>query len=175
MDEGDDYEDDGGTDFKFNSIALAMIQDNAALSITNSAGETENYDVYISSRPGLGNHTFVNSTSDQTINPLYYGVTSTESGFSEADVEGLGTNEITNDNTQVWDEVTVGVGEYLLFAFPVRLGTPTFKDYVTGFAISWVDGAPETVSVTNSNAWTEDYYVWRSNQPELGAITVESY
>lgn len=168
MNAGSDYEDDGGTSFKFNSIAIAMTQDNAALSITNSAGYTENYDVYISDVANLGNHTFTNTTAVQSINPLYYGKTTTTSGYSEADVEGLATNEITNDNTQTWDSITTGATEYMLFAFPKRLGIPTF--WVGGFEGGFE--SPETVSVTNTNGWTEDYYVWRSTNSNLGATVV---
>lgn len=170
LDEGDDYEDDGGTDFRFDGIAIAMTRDTTTLSITNSAGYTENYEVYVSDLANLGSGTFMTSTSDLTINPLYYGKTTTTSGYSEADIEGLGTNEITNDNTQVWDAVTTGAGEYMLFAFPKRLGIPTF--WVGGFEGGFE--SPETVSVTNSNGWTEDYYAWRSTNSNLGETVVET-
>jgi len=168
LDEGSDYETDGGTDFKFNSIAIAMTQDNATLSITNSAGYTENYDVYVSDLASLGNHTFVANTSDQTIDPLYYGITEKTDTFLEADIEGLTNHPVTNDNTQVWSSVTTGVGEYMLFAFPKRLGTVSF--WVGGFEGGFE--APETVSVTNVNGWTEDYYVWRSSNSNLGVSNV---
>jgi hypothetical protein len=170
MDEGDDYEDDGGTDFLFNGIACAMIRDNANLSITNSAGFTEGYDVYVSKLANLGNHTFVANTTDQTIDPLYYGITEKEDTFLEADIEGLTNHPNTNDNTQVWTAVTTGVGEYMLFAFPKRLGIPTF--WVGGFEGGFE--APETVSVTNANGWTEDYYAWRSSNSNLGSTVVET-
>ena len=79
----------------------------------------------------LGNHTLVTTTSASQIDPLYYGITEKTDTFTEADIEGLATNEITNDNTQIWDAVTTGVNEYMLFAFPKRLGTVTF--WVGGF------------------------------------------
>jgi len=170
MDEGDDYEDDGGTDFKFKGIALAMIRDNDNLSITNSAGYTEGYDVYVSKLANLGSSTLYAQTTDQTINPLYYGKTTKTSGYNESDIEGLEKSEITNDNTQVWDPITTGEGEYMLFAFPKRLGTVTF--WVGGFEGGFED--PETVSVTNSNGWTEDYYAWRSENANLGETEVET-
>jgi hypothetical protein len=58
----------------------------------------------------------------------------------------------------------------MLFAFPKRLGTVTF--WVGGFQGGFED--PETVSVTNANGWTEDYYVWRSTNSNLGATVVET-
>jgi hypothetical protein len=166
---GDDYEDDGGTGFLFNSIACAF-KPPETVSITNSAGYVENYKVYASYQANLGSHTLVTSTSNTQINPLYYGKTTKTSGFTEADVEGLANSPITNDNTQVWNSVTTGAGEYMLFAFPKRLGIPTF--WVGGFEGGFE--APETVSVTNSNGWAEDYYVWRSTNSNLGPTIVET-
>jgi len=170
LDEGDDYEDDGGTDFKFNSIAIAMAQDNAALSITNTAGYTEGYDVYVSTLASLGNYTFVANTSDQTINYLYYGTTVKTDTFLEADIEGLANSTASNDNTQTWTAVVTGVGEYMLFAFPKRLGLVTF--WVGGFSGGFE--SPETVSVTNVNGWSENMYVWRSTNANLGSVVVET-
>ncbi len=164
---GSDYESDGGTGFLFNSISCAF-SGHAYVSVVNSAGYTENYKVYASNLPNLGNSSLVTTTSVASINPLYYGVTSKTDTFTEADVEGLANSEITNDNTQTWDAVNSGVGEYLLFAFPKRLGTITF--WVGGFEGGFED--PETVSITNSNGWTEDYYVWRSENSNLGSTTV---
>ena len=101
---------------------------------------------------------------------MYYGLTVKTDTFLEADIEGLGTNEITNDNTQTWSSVTTGVGEYMLFSFPKRLGIPTF--WVGGFEGGFE--SPETVSVTNANGWTEDYYAWRSTNSNLGETSVET-
>jgi len=167
--DGDDYEDDGTSGFKFNNIACAF-QSPETVSITNSAGYTENYKVYASYQKNLGSHTLATSTAATQINPLYYGTTEKEDTFLEADIEGLGTNEITNDNTQAWDAVTTGVGEYMLFAFPKRLGDVAF--WVGGFEGGFE--SLETVSVTNANGWTEDYYAWRSTNSNLGETLVET-
>lgn len=152
----------------FNGIVCPMTQDSATLSITNSAGLTENYKVYVSNLANLGNSSLQLSTSSQLINKLYYGKTSATSGFSEADVEGLANSLASNDNTQTWNSVTAGAGEYLLFAFPTRLGIPTF--FVGGFEGGFE--SPETVSITNANGYTENYYVWRSTNANLGATIV---
>lgn len=163
---GDGPEDSG---FKYNSIACAF-RPPETVSVTNSAGKTENYKVYASYEKGLGSHSLVTSTSASQINPLYYGKTTKTDTYLESDVVGLATSEITNDNTQVWDAVTTGVGEYMLFAFPTRLGIPTF--WVGGFEGGFE--SPETVSVTNVNGWTENYYVWRSTNSNLGSTVVET-
>jgi len=166
---GDDYEDDGHTGFLFNSIACAF-KAPEIVSITNAAGFTEDYDVYACEVANLGSATLITSTGNSTINPLYYGKTVKTDTFLEADVEGLANSEVTNDNTQTWDSVTTGSGEYMLFAFPKRLGTVSF--WVGGFEGGFE--SPETVSVTNANGFTEDYYVWRSTNSNLGATVVET-
>lgn len=153
----------------FNGVTCPF-QTVATVSHTNEAGFTENYKVYASTNANLGSSTLTTSTSSTLINSLYYGVTTTASGYSEADVEGLANSTITNDNTQTWSEVTAAAGEYLLFAFPVRLGSVVF--YVGGFEGGFE--SPETVSVTNVNGYTENYYVWRSTNSGLGATTVET-
>jgi len=153
----------------FNGVTCPF-QAVATVSHTNEAGFTENYKVYASTNANLGSSTLTTSTSSTLINNLYYGATTTASGYSEADVEGLANSVITNDNTQIWNQVTAATGEYLLFAFPARLGTVVF--YVGGFEGGFE--SPETVSVTNVNGYTENYYVWRSTNSGLGATTVET-
>ena len=173
---GDDYEDDsGGTGFRFNGMTAAF-ETKEIVSITNSAGYTENYEAYGSTLANLGNSTLTTYTSRQELNEIYYGVTSKSSGYTETDVEGLANSPITDDSTQTWSEVTAGVGEYLLFCFPKRWGEKgtayTFYDNGTGFEASFEDA--ETVSVTNSQGWTEDFYVYRSENANLGAITIRT-
>jgi len=166
---GADYESDGGTGFLFNSIACSMKAPETVY-ITNSAGYPENYKVYASNSSALGNSSLQLSTSAQSIDNLYYGKTTKTSTFLESDIEGLANSSITNDNSQVWSSVTTGAGEYMLFSFPKRLGIPTF--WVGGFEGGFE--SPETVSVTNINGWTEDYYAWRSTNSNLGATVVET-
>jgi len=174
---GDDYEDDGGgTGFRFDGKTCAF-DTKETVSITNSAGYTENYDVYGSKIANLGNHTLYTYTSRQELNTIYYGVTSKTDTYTEADVEGLAESSTTNtyDGT-VWNTLSPGAGEYLLFAFPKRWGEKgtsySFYDNGTGFEASFQDA--ETVSITNSCGWTEDFYVYRSVQPNLGSIDIRS-
>jgi hypothetical protein len=57
------------------------------VSITNSAGLTENYKVFASTLTELGNSTLSLSTSSTTINYLYWGELNKASGYTESDVE----------------------------------------------------------------------------------------
>jgi hypothetical protein len=173
---GNDYEDCGGTGFLFNSIACAF-SGHAYVSVTNSAGYTENYKVYASNLPNLGNHSLVTTTTTATINTIYYGVLAKAGTFTESDVESLSESSTTNtyDGT-IWTTITAGVGEYLIFAFPKRWGEKgtayTFYDNATGFEAAFLSA--ETVSITNSNGWSEDFYVYRSENANLGAVTIRS-
>ena len=98
----------------------------------------------------------------------YYGVTTKENTYTEADVLGLGYDSLIN---VIENEVTItaGAGQYILYACPTRFGPPTFT--VNG----WDDGfqAPEIVSITNSKGYTESYYVSRTDHSNLGEITIE--
>jgi hypothetical protein len=173
---GDDYENDGGgTGFRFKGMTCSF-ETKETVSVTNGNGFTENYDVYGSTLSNLGNSTLYTYTSRQELNKIYYGVTSKTSGYTETDIESLSQSEITDDSTQVWNEVSPGVGEYLLFCFPKRWGEKgtdyTFYDNSTGFQAAFEDA--ETVSVTNQNSWTEDFYVYRSENSNLGNIVIET-
>jgi len=166
---GTDYEDDGaGTGFIFNSITCACALDNAALSITNTAGYAENYDVVVSTTANLGNHTLTTYSTAQTTNTIYWGY-HTDTSATEATIEGLsgGSSAASNDNTRTFT-VTTGANQYIYFAYPKRLGAVTF--YVGGF-----EGGFESVdtdSVGNSNGWSEDYYSYRSSNANLGEVEV---
>jgi hypothetical protein len=156
----------------FNSV-MCPFEDIATVSVTNSAGYVENYKVYRSTLPALGNSTLTVSTSDTRINRIYYGGTSVTSSFTEANVEGLDQSSVTNDQTQIWTSITLDAGEYFLFAIPSRLSTPTFWDNSTGFGASFE--SPETVAVTNVNGQTENYKVFRStNILGPGAFILET-
>jgi hypothetical protein len=147
------------TGFLFNSVTCPF-ESVATVSVTNSAGYIENYSVYRSTNAALGNSTLTTSTTSNLINRIYYGGSTTASSYSEADVEGLDQSSVTNDQTQTWTTITLGAGEYFIFAMPSRLSTPTFYDNDTGFEAAFE--SPETVSVTNVNGYTENYSVFRS-------------
>jgi len=164
---GQSYEIDGTTGFLFNGVSCAMQLADIA-SVTNSAGFVENYQVYASYQKNDGNSLLQLSTSNLTINRLYYGITIKTDSYAESDVEGLVNSSITNNNKQTWNSVTAGIDEYLLFAFPKRLGEVSFTfGMLTG---GFLD--PETVDVTNVNGWAENYYVWRSLHSNIGPTVI---
>jgi hypothetical protein len=174
---GTDYETNGngGTGFRFSGVTCAF-QPKETVSVTNTAGYTENYYVYGSTVAGLGNFSLYTYTSKTTLNKIFYGLTTKTDTFIESDVQDLLYGSITDDSTQTWSSLTAGVNDYLLFAFPKRWGINgtdyTFYDNGTGFAASF--NAPETVSITNSEGWSEDFYVYRSVNKGLGTIVIRT-
>lgn len=100
-------------------------------------------------------------------NKKYWGTTTIPSGYSDSDISSLGNNEISNVTSKVFT-VSPGATEYIIYAYPTRLGTTTFT--VGGFEGGFQP--PETVSVTNSNGFTENYYAYRSTNMNLGTTTV---
>jgi hypothetical protein len=101
------------------------------------------------------------------VNRRFWGITTKTSGYTESDIEGLASNELSNSKAQT-KTITAGSGDYLCFSWPARLGTGTF--YVGTFEGGFE--SPETVSVTNASGFAEDYYIYRSTQDNLGSTTV---
>ena len=173
------YSNLSSANFTYDGFIVNM-ESAETIEVTNDSGFVEDYEVYRSTEKNLGDHTL---RSDQATaqNYIYHGGASKTDTYTEADIEGLDESQITNDNTQVWAELSLGA-EYVLFAQPDRLATPSFWDNGTGFAadMSGLGGTQpdpdyETVSVTNTNGFTEDYKVWRSsNLLGPGNFTLET-
>ena len=99
-------------------------------------------------------------------NNIFYGI-SILSTLTEATVESL-ANKILSNTKNRSITLTALTEDYLYYALPVRLGTVSFN--VGGF-----DGgfeSPITVSITNPSGFTEDYYVYRSTNKNLGTTTI---
>ncbi len=110
------------------------------------------------------------ATSTITINfynRRYWGISTVASGYTEADVEVLGSNDLANARAKTFT-VNATAGNYIIYSYPTRLGTATFT--VGGFEGGFQD--PETVSVTNASGYTENYYVYRSTNSGLGSTSV---
>lgn len=103
------------------------------------------------------------------LNYIYDGVSTKSSGWTSADIRALSEAYRSNDNTRVFD-VTAGVGEYIVYAAPTRLGLVNF--YIGAVAGGFL--SPVTINVTNAQGYTESYYVWRSANSGLGPTTVKT-
>lgn len=129
-----------------------------------SAGTTYTFELFASAVSG-------NATATNVVqfdNYIYYGISSKSSGFVAADVTGL-TTILSNNKGQTFT-VNATAGNYIIYALPVRLGTVVFV--VGGFQGGF--NVPETISVTNTNGYVENYYVYSSGNAGLGSTTVQA-
>ena len=102
-------------------------------------------------------------------NDRYWGVTSISNGiYTSTDItSGLGNSDLVNSIPKTFT-VNPGSGQYIVYAYPSRLGTATFS--VGGFAGGFLPAV--TVSVTNGSSFVENFSVYRSVNSNLGSTTV---
>lgn len=74
--------------------------------------------------------------------------------------------------------VTAGEGEYIYYCLPERIGKCVFTVGVLSGGFTLVefvkdDGSKvETMDFTNDSGYTEPYYIYRSNNPNVGTVSV---
>lgn len=101
-------------------------------------------------------------------NRRYWGVSPISSGtYSSADVRAVANNDLVDSIPNSFT-LAPGSGEYILYAYPARLGTATFT--VDSFQGGFLPAV--TASVTNASGFTENYSVYRSFNSNLGSTTV---
>lgn len=115
-----------------------------------------------------GNPAKTATTTLSFLNKLYYGK-KTIGTINSAFVLSL-TGELNATRNKAFTETT-GAGEYLWVAYPTAYGLGTFK--TNGFNGGF--NSPITISFTNASGHTEDYYVYRSTNENLGITNVESF
>jgi len=116
----------------------------------------------------------VEKTKDVTLtyyNERLWGVSTNAAIDTDAEIDTFHDSqnkEISNTRVKTFT-VTAGAGEYIYYIIPSRFGTPTFKvgGFEGGFSLI------ATVSHSNCRGYTENYDVWRSDNPNLGTVTVE--
>lgn len=96
----------------------------------------------------------------------YWGVGVT-GGATEAFIEALASSGLLPSRATSFT-VNPGIAEHIYFAYPDGYGAATFS--VGGFPGGFVLNA--IVPVTNSNGVTQNYRIYQSVQPNLGATTV---
>ena len=98
-------------------------------------------------------------------NGIYYGK-STSTTYDSTLISSL--TKTLSDSKARTITVNAGTGEYIYYCLPTRLGTPNFN--VGGF-----DGGfdkVKTISFTNSDGYTENYDIYKSNNANLGNTTI---
>lgn len=113
--------------------------------------------------------------------------TSTNTTLTEAQIEALASNSLSDT---VAGTHALAAGGYKYFCWPDSFGSPTadtgFKDTATSLAVTMADSTDDAafsntqngwsyalVSVTNANAQTTNYRVYRTRYQLGGAITIQ--
>lgn len=106
------------------------------------------------------------STTITFMNRVYYGAAA--NGTVDSSFILSLTRSLQSSKAQTFS-VTAGSSQYIWYAVPTRYGACTFN--VGGF-----DGGftlVNTISFTNASGYTENYYVYRSDNANLGTQTVK--
>lgn len=109
-----------------------------------------------------GTTTDSKSVSISFVNRIYYGAAADLSDITALD------NVLSDDIARRFT-ATAGSGQYLIYAFPARLGSAQF--YVDSFEGGF--DSPVEQTVTNSQGYSETYKIYKSTNANLGTTTVE--
>lgn len=109
-----------------------------------------------------GNTSATKSVTVTAANQIYYGAAADFSTVTSL-------TKVLSDNKKRTITVNAGQGQYIIYAYPARLGDVTF------FVDSWEGGfePPVEQSITNASGYTETYKIYRSTNASLGETTVE--
>ena len=99
--------------------------------------------------------------------PKVYWGTSEIKTYDNSFVLGLENSTLTS-TTQRNINVNASSTEYIYYVLPSSFSQPTF--IVNGFEGGFIK--EETISFTNASGYTSNYDIWRSNQKNLGSLTV---
>ena len=98
-------------------------------------------------------------------NGRYHGVSNSENYDSDFI---LSLNKTLTNSRACSFTVDCGQGQYIFFAIPTRFGTPTFT--VGGFTGGFIKA--QTLDFENKFGYVESYDIWKSENSNLGNITV---
>lgn len=104
-----------------------------------------------------------NSVSVEAANQIYYGVDTDLSSVTSL------TKVLSNNKGRTFT-VNAGTGQYIIYAYPARLGT-NVEFWVENFEGGFEN--PVELNLTNASGYIEKYYVFRSTNPNLGNTTVD--
>lgn len=109
-----------------------------------------------------GNTSAAKTATVTAANQIYYGAAADFSTVTSL-------TKVLSDNKKRTITVNAGQGEYIIYAYPARLGDVTF------YVDSWEGGfePPVEQSLTNASGYTETYKLYRSTNANLGETTVE--
>ena len=105
------------------------------------------------------------SVSIKFANGKYYG-TAQEGTYDSDFILSLNKEIVTNGKGNI--TVNCDNGQYVYYAIPTRFDTPRFSvgGFVGGFVLV------DTIAFTNIYGYTEDYEIWKSENSNLGLVTI---
>ena len=123
---------------------------------TNTDGaqvyKTKDYNLY------FYNHIFYGQSQLTSINTLPSTLTAVLNGSRTFTIN----TTIQQDNATPY---------YLYYAYPARFGTAIFRDNATNIEGGFQE-QPTSIVYTNARSYSESYFVWRSEQGNLGAVSI---
>lgn len=124
---------------------------------------TQEFTLYVADAKGISDTKKITVSAN---NHSYWGLDA--SGLmTEGTVKGLDYSDLLEKRARTF---TLNPNNsYIYYSYPKRLGTSTF--WANGFAGGFTD--PTTVLVSNDSGYSEDYYVYRSENKLTGSIEIE--
>lgn len=107
------------------------------------------------------------SVSVSFYNKVYYGAASEPSSYNSDFIKSLSGQSLVGSKLSTFT-VNAGAGKYIYYCLPTRYGQCSFS--VGGFSGGFK--LVDTISFTNASNYTENYYVYRSDNASLGNTTV---
>jgi len=112
-----------------------------------------------------GEDTSTQSVSINFCNGIYYGKSSSTTYNSDF-INSF--TKILSDSKEHTVTVNAGIGEYIYYCLPTRLGVPQFT--VGGFSGGF--NKVSSISFTNSSGYSESYDIYKSTNANLGNTTI---
>lgn len=112
-------------------------------------------------------HTSTKSATLKFYNRIYYGVGANVDPITDSFLRGLANSPLSDTKGRTIT-LAPGANQYIWYAVPKRLGTCKFVvgGFEGGFELI------DTFNHLNASGYREDYYVYRSSNPNLGSTTV---
>lgn len=132
------------------------------LSLSPTSVSTTNYTIKATGERG---ESASKSTSISFVNGVYYGVIDESAEINSATIRSM-TRKLQNSKS-LTVTITPSSTEYIAFAFPARLGTPTFK--MGGFETTC---NCTTIQFENASGYIESYNVYTTTYTGLGKTDV---
>ena len=107
-------------------------------------------------------------TSITFLNWVYYGVAKKPTTYDSALTLSL-TKKLTDSKVSYFDVNARENDDYIYYCLPQRMGTCIFKVGIFEGGFQLVD----TINFTNSQGYTESYYIYRSDYAGLGITSVQ--